>query len=131
MQGLSDKLYTLREEHHELRNKSHKLETMNKHLRVEVDRAHKQISTAMKKVPLRIYSVLPPPPSTTPTSVLGPPLQSLCYIARYYEKNSTCAWGGRKSPLSWGGGSKQNRSQTPMNLRIFYFSQPNNRFWVA
>ena len=50
MQGLSDKLYSLREEHHELRNRCSKLDNMNKHLRLEVDRAHRQIALGLKKV---------------------------------------------------------------------------------
>ncbi|XP_063716949.1 centrosomal protein of 70 kDa-like isoform X2 [Symsagittifera roscoffensis] len=49
MQGLSDKLYSLREEHHELRNRCSKLDNMNKHLRLEVDRAHRQIALGLKK----------------------------------------------------------------------------------
>ena len=35
------------------------------------------------------------------------------YIARYYVRNSTCAWGRKNiSPVSWGegGGAKRNRS---------------------
>ena len=51
-----------------------------------------------------------------PVFFYAPQLQIIYYyIARYNEKNSTCAWGRKKlkniSPLSWGrGGARQNRT---------------------
>ena len=48
-----------------------------------------------------LFCLHPPPP---PPVFLRPQLQIICYIAHYYVKNSTCAWGYKGKTTKWGGG---------------------------